>query len=307
MMVKNKVPGLIYFGSKKGTFMLFGLNAKSKQFVLDGKIVLMVVGLDEDIKYPINGKIKKGEKLAEMFGAGAGSIVCLNDQCEPLHDFTFSYLAHEADHLIIEDIISYLSKRKYVKKKDRHGYLNRTNIFSYSQVTGHASAWKALQKRIIPGSDESKPAKGVYRDDQDYPFYVGDKKDNVKNHERKMFVITESIGKITVVQVSELINKYKGKMPIVVLSREDQKESFARIFKGAPNVSFGVLGGGLVAEYPIMIYSIKDKALRCKGYMPPDVFKNYFSDSEKWANKNVERVDKNIPVGEFMRLVGAKK
>ncbi|MBN4071829.1 hypothetical protein JYT83_00270 [bacterium AH-315-F18] len=129
-------PVCIYMGSKKNSFYKGVLRLPKVAKALNS-VIFVQVSMSSDIPYPLTGAPAKGEDLANLLGAPAGSVVFLDTRGVLIPNLTTTHLTLGNDSKLFLDLLSYVVSGRY----------KHLSIQEHAVVSGTQQLWFSALER----------------------------------------------------------------------------------------------------------------------------------------------------------------
>ena len=278
-IIKEKIPGVLYFGSKDSSFFKYGISKTLEKWVLDDKFVIMNESFKNNCKYPLTGKIEPVKDLADLLNGLPGSLVFFSSEGKFFPGHVFTRISHDSDPKLIEDLVLY-----HIENRSKKG----VNLRDYSFLTKkeHQLSWQSFFSRI----QNPIPFVNIPTNQLRYKCEKDGKEFDIKNSEKVLYVLSEKVNLATKAIVLETKRKYKDMIEVVMVLRnpKDGIEGFEALQYKGP----------ILTEYPLILYNFNKMTFVARGYMPQDLLMNLFMGIEGDA---VESIDVDLPIGEYER------
>ena len=300
----NNIPAMIYFGARNSPFIQRGLSKETKLLISEGKIAFGVVDMTEESAYPLTGIMAPNQKLADLVGAIAGSVIFINRSGYLVEEHRIPVIIHDNDPVIIHDLVKY-----HIENRDP----KTVPLTDYMALTGNEVAWSRFFERAgnptplihVPKTElryEYKDANGKLIALKNLPDDNGS----------TITIVTEKIDRLVVVMVKNIFVHFDGKLMIKILARESERKIFQEqlgslVFPGKEDkvgVSFGSLQGKTVFEYPLNIFTVNGVAILFRGYMQAELINLLLPGGVPKLAK--PSLDPNIAIGDYNIAVEAE-
>lgn len=281
-------PVCIYLGSRENSFHQQVLERPEVQAALKA-VIFVQVSLTSDLPYPLTGAMAKGEDLANLLGAPAGSVLFLDPRGVLIPNLTTTHMTLGNDPKLFLDLLDYVVSGRY----------RQLSIQEHAVVRGTQQLWfSALERgrRPIPMTNMTKlePPDITLVDAQ-----TGASR-RLQDLKRRIIVFSGAPqARSASVMLRELTQAFKDSGLKIALAAPVDARVLA-LKQTLKDLEIYYLDAQAI-EFDPSSYFVGDESIgaefivRFEGYVPPPLIASVFKIP---LAQGFELLDKDLPVGE---------